>query len=73
MNGRINWIACGSFVLAIALEIPFMNTTLYVGPVANALDGVDLAWIVGLLVPALSYYWLMRFAKRAPMVGQALP
>ncbi|MNU09025.1 hypothetical protein D3C72_2553620 [compost metagenome] len=48
-----------------------MNTTLYVGPVATALDGVDLAWIVGLLVPALSYYWLMRLGKRAPMMESA--
>ncbi|MNP62552.1 hypothetical protein D3C76_1578450 [compost metagenome] len=53
-------MACGSFVLTILLEIPFMNTTLYVGPVANALDGVDLAWVVGLLVPALTYYGAMR-------------
>lgn len=37
-----------------------MNTTLYVGPIANALNGVDLAWVVGLLVPALTYYWAMR-------------
>lgn len=62
--GRINWIACGSFLLAIAVEIPFMNTTLYVGPVASALEGVDLAWIVGLLVPALSYYGLMKLGNR---------
>ena len=58
--GRVNYIACASFVAAILLEIPFMNTTLYVGPVATALDGVDLAWVVGLVVPALSYYLLMR-------------
>ncbi|MGH8435817.1 MAG: purine-cytosine permease family protein [Pseudomonas sp.] len=58
--GRVNPVACGSFVLAILLEVPFMNTTLYVGPIANALDGIDLAWVVGLLVPALSYYWLMK-------------
>ncbi|MCO6057612.1 cytosine permease [Pseudomonas sp. MOB-449] len=58
--GRVNGVACGSFVLAILLEVPFMNTTLYVGPIASALDGVDLAWVVGLLVPALTYYWAMR-------------
>jgi NCS1 family nucleobase:cation symporter-1 len=69
--GRINWIACGSFMLAIALEVPFMNTTLYVGPIATALDGVDLAWLVGLLVPALSYYWLMKRYQRAPMLNEA--
>ncbi len=62
--GRINWIACGSFLLAIAVEIPFMNTTFYVGPIASALDGVDLAWIVGLLVPALSYFSLMKLGNR---------
>ncbi|WP_166359529.1 purine-cytosine permease family protein [Pseudomonas akapageensis] len=58
--GRVNGVACGSFVVAILLEIPFMNTTLYVGPVATALDGVDLAWVVGLVVPALSYFLLMK-------------
>lgn len=62
--GRVNWIACGSFIVAILVEIPFMNTTLYVGPVATALDGIDLAWVIGLVVPALSYYWLMRLGKR---------
>jgi NCS1 family nucleobase:cation symporter-1 len=58
--GRVNLLACGSFVLAILLEVPFMNTTLYVGPIANALDGIDLAWMVGLVVPAITYYGLMR-------------
>jgi NCS1 family nucleobase:cation symporter-1 len=48
-----------------------MNTTLYVGPVATALDGVDLAWVVGLLVPGLSYYWLMKLGKRAPVAESA--
>ncbi|MNH46784.1 hypothetical protein D3C79_1097140 [compost metagenome] len=48
-----------------------MNTTLYVGPVANALDGIDLAWVVGLLVPALTYYGLMR-RKAASAAGRSL-
>ncbi|MCY1465679.1 hypothetical protein D9M71_838630 [compost metagenome] len=47
-----------------------MNTTLYVGPVATALDGVDLAWVVGLLVPAVSYYWLMK--RRTQSVAREL-
>ena len=63
--GRVNLIACASFVLAIVLQVPFMNTTLYVGPIASALGGVDLAWAVGLLVPALSYYGLMRRQRMA--------
>ncbi|MNG03842.1 hypothetical protein D3C84_869380 [compost metagenome] len=58
--GRVNLVACGSFVLAILLQVPFMNTTLYVGPIAHALDGIDVAWVVGLLVPALVYFGLMK-------------
>ncbi|MGH8436557.1 MAG: purine-cytosine permease family protein [Pseudomonas sp.] len=57
--GRVNWVACITFVLAVLIEVPFMNTTLYVGPVATALDGIDLAWLVGLIFPASSYYLLM--------------
>ncbi|MQG91592.1 cytosine permease [Pseudomonas sp. MN1F] len=57
--GRVNWIAVGVFLATIALEIPFMNTSLYVGPVAASLQGIDLAWVVGLLFPAACYYGLM--------------
>lgn len=58
--GRVNLVACGSFVVPILLQVPFMNTTFYVGPIADALDGVDLVWIVGPLVPALTYYVAMK-------------
>lgn len=68
--GRVNWIACASFIVAIVVEIPFMNTTLYVGPLATQLEGIDLAWVVGLVVPALSYYWLMRLGKQGSRVGE---
>lgn len=42
--GRVNWTAIAVFLCTIALEIPFMNTSMYVGPVATSLQGVDLAW-----------------------------
>ncbi|PVZ42162.1 cytosine permease [Pseudomonas sp. CC120222-01a] len=61
--GRVNWIAVGVFLATIALEIPFMNTSLYVGPVAASLQGIDLAWLVGLLFPAACYYVLMSKRK----------
>ncbi|HGA2319655.1 TPA: cytosine permease [Pseudomonas putida] len=63
--GRVNGIAVGVFLATIALEIPFMNTSLYVGPVAASLLGVDLAWVVGLLFPAACYYGLMS-KRKAP-------
>ncbi|MNM38128.1 Permease for cytosine/purine, uracil, thiamine, allantoin [compost metagenome] len=58
--GRVNWVAVGVFLATIALEIPFMNTSFYVGPVADSLQGIDLAWVVGLLFPAVCYYGLMQ-------------
>jgi NCS1 family nucleobase:cation symporter-1 len=36
--------------------VPFIVTTLYTGPVGSALHGVDLSWIVGLLVVSPVYY-----------------
>lgn len=59
--GRVNWPAIGVFLATIGLEIPFMNTSMYVGPIAAALQGIDLAWAVGLLFPAGAYYGLMRW------------
>jgi len=68
--GRVNWIAIGVFLATIALEIPFMNTSLYVGPIATSLQGIDLAWVVGLLFPAGCYYVLM--ARRATLLAKPI-
>ncbi len=48
--GGSNWLALGTFVLAVLVEIPFINSTLYEGPVAKALGGADISWILGLIV-----------------------
>jgi hypothetical protein len=40
--------------------IPFFNTGLYVGPVAKALGGADLAMLVGLPVSSIVYLLCCR-------------
>jgi NCS1 family nucleobase:cation symporter-1 len=35
------------YLVAFGIEVPFMNTTVWEGPVAKALNGGDIAWIVG--------------------------
>ncbi|WP_236235830.1 purine-cytosine permease family protein [Pseudomonas faucium] len=65
--GRVNGIAVAVFLATIVLEVPFMSTSLYVGPVARSLQGIDLAWAVGLLFPALAYYALM--SRRKPLAS----
>ena len=47
--------------------VPFMHTSILVGPVAKALDGADLAFYVGFLVTGTLYFMLRKAAdRRAP-------
>jgi NCS1 family nucleobase:cation symporter-1 len=55
--GRFNVPALVVYAVGVAVQVPFVATTLYTGPVAKSLDGVDLAWLVGLAVVCPLYYW----------------
>jgi NCS1 family nucleobase:cation symporter-1 len=59
--GRVNGVAIGCYVLGILVQLPFIDSTLYTGPVALAMGKVDLSWIAGLVITAPAYYW---FSKR---------
>jgi len=54
--GRFNWVAIGCYLLGIAIEVPFVNTTMFEGPIARSLGGVDISWIVCLIVISPLYY-----------------
>jgi NCS1 family nucleobase:cation symporter-1 len=64
--GKLNGIAVACYFLGIAVQIPFLSTTLFTGPVATQLQGVDISWIVGLAVICPLYYVLMKRAGRVP-------
>lgn len=57
------WPALTAFTLGFAAAVPFMGTSLYVGPVAEALHGADLAYGVAFLV-ALAVYAPLRLRHR---------
>ncbi len=59
-NLHSGWPALIAFVVAFGAMVPFMNTSLVVGPVAHALDGADLAFYVGFLVAGVIYYVLRK-------------
>jgi NCS1 family nucleobase:cation symporter-1 len=67
--GRFNKAAIACYILGILIQLPFVATTLYTGPVANMLGGVDISWIVGLLVISPVYYAVAR--KIAPKAATA--
>ncbi|MEU3826987.1 cytosine permease [Streptomyces sp. NPDC029080] len=58
------WPALTAFAAGFAVAVPFMSTSLYVGPVARALHGADLAYPVAFLA-ALLVYAPLRVRRRA--------
>ena len=64
--GRVNIAAVTCYGVGILVQIPFIASALYTGPIARAIGGIDLSWIVGLLVTSPAYYWLaLRSQTRA--------
>lgn len=53
------------FLLAYAAAVPFMNTSLYVGPIARAWHGADVAYFVNLLVAAVLYGCYRKMRSRS--------
>ncbi len=54
--GRWNGMAISIYVIGILVQLPFMSTSFYTGPLVDALGGTDISWIIGLVVPAVLYY-----------------
>ena len=72
--GQINGVAVMCYILGILIQVPFVTSALYTGPVARAIGGIDLSWIVGLVVTSPVYYWLAKRAmsrRDAAMVAAA--
>lgn len=57
---RFNWRTLIVYAIGIVVEVPFMNTTFYTGPIAKAMGGADISWIIGLIISAPLYYWVSR-------------
>jgi NCS1 family nucleobase:cation symporter-1 len=57
------WPALIAFVAGCAAVVPFMNTTVYTGPVASALHGADIAYYVGLVVSGIVYLLIRKVLR----------
>lgn len=63
VNGKyraVNWSTIAIFVVSVLAQIPFISASYFEGPVARELGGVDLAWVVGIIVPAALYFLANR-------------
>ena len=65
VSGR-PWVALAAFLVGFVAAVPFMNTTLYTGPVAAALHGADLAYYVGFVI-SLTAYSVLRGPRKVDL------
>ncbi|MFM0157569.1 purine-cytosine permease family protein [Paraburkholderia sediminicola] len=69
-NGRYGrWNVTGIlvYVVGVLVQLPFISSAFYTGPLVDRLDGTDISWIVGLIVPAVLYFIAARrTAHHAP-------
>jgi NCS1 family nucleobase:cation symporter-1 len=61
--GRVNGVAVGCYLMGILIQLPFVASALYTGPIARAIGGIDVSWIVGLAITSPVYYWLGKRAQ----------
>jgi NCS1 family nucleobase:cation symporter-1 len=65
--GRWNITSIVIYLIGILVQVPFLSTALYTGPLVHPLGGVDISWILGLVVPSILYYIFGRASRlRAP-------
>jgi len=55
MYGKWNWRGLIAYFIGFVVMIPFFSTGLYMGSIARALGGADIAMLVGLPVAAIVY------------------
>ncbi len=55
-----NAVGLGTYLLGVIVQTPFIDSGFYSGPMVKVLGGVDISWIIGLLLPAIVYYWLRK-------------
>jgi NCS1 nucleoside transporter family len=60
MYGAWSWRGLTAYIIAFLCMIPFMNTTIYEGPVAKSLSGGDISPFIGFPIAAGLYYLFSR-------------
>ena len=64
--GDWNVGALVAYVVGVAVQIPFMDQTIYTGPLVEVLGGADVSWIIGIIVTTAIYYPWAKKTNVAP-------
>jgi nucleobase:cation symporter-1, NCS1 family len=71
--GRWNTTGIAIYFVGILVQVPFLSTAFYTGPLVAPLGGADISWIVGLVVPGALYYAIVRSSPRQIPSSLILP
>ena len=58
--GRWNKVGISVYVIGILIQMPFLSTGFYTGPMVALMGDIDISWIIGLVIPGLMYYVAMK-------------
>ncbi len=71
--GLVNWGTLLVYSASVAVEVPFINTSVYVGPIAAHLGAADVSWIVGLVFGTAAYLLLATRGHRRTAPDRTAP
>jgi nucleobase:cation symporter-1, NCS1 family len=63
--GGYLWQGLVPYLLAVVVQIPFIEQTFYTGPLVSALGGTDISWVVGGVAGIVFYLIALRIATAA--------
>ena len=58
--GGYQWRGLVAYLVAVAVQVPFIDQTFYVGPLVRPLGGVDISWVIGGVAGVLCYLAALR-------------
>jgi NCS1 family nucleobase:cation symporter-1 len=71
--GQVIWPAMVAYVIGVLVQVPFFTLSFYTGPIADALNHVDVAWIVGIVATFAVYYPMAKAKAARPASRPAVP
>lgn len=54
--GTVNWPTIVVYLVVVGVEFIFVNTSFFEGPLAKAMGGADISWIVGFVLASVTYW-----------------
>ncbi|KAK45407.1 thiamine permease [Caballeronia jiangsuensis] len=71
--GSWNLSTIAVYVCGVLLELPFISSGFYTGPIARALADSDISWVIGLAATGLLYGLVARKRRRAQSEHLTIP